>query len=121
MGRPVLPIATQTSPCVRLFLLAAVVFLLSFLPNRAFIEGMTIDHSRPYFNLDRQGCRRTGAIGGRRAARNRRLRRLAETPVPAARPVEPEVETTHQASLLLDQRFPHLRGTGSRRAPRSEG
>jgi hypothetical protein len=96
-------------------------FPLSFLPNRAFIEEMTIDHTRPYFNLDRQACRLAGAIGGRRAARNRWLRRLAETPVPAARAVEPEVETTHQASLLLDQRFPHLRGTESQRVPRSEG
>ena len=118
---PALNIATQASPSVRLFLLAAVVIPLSSLPKRAFIEEMTIDHTRPYFNLDRQGCRLAGAIGGRCAARNRRLRRLAEMPLPATRPVEPEVETTHQASLLLDQRFPHLRGTGSRRAPRSAG
>jgi len=72
---------------------------------------MTIDHTKPYFNMTLAACRIAGAIGGRRAARNRRLRRLVEMPpAPAASYPEPEVETTHQASMLLDERFPHLRG-----------
>jgi len=70
---------------------------------------MTIDHTRPYFNLDIQACRIAGARGGRRAVRKRRLCRLAEPPVPAARHLEPERETVHQASLRLDELFPHLR------------
>ena len=79
---------------------------------------MTIDHNRPYFNMDIHACRIAGAIGGRRAARKRRLRRLAEAAVPAASHPEPEVETAHQASTLLDERFPHLRGAWSRTARR---
>ena len=74
---------------------------------------MTIDHTRPYFNMDIHACRIAGARGGRRSARTRR-RRLAEPSVSTASYAEPEVETAHQASMLLDERFPHLRGAWSR-------
>lgn len=108
----------MASPSVRFFLVVHGVIPLSFEPKWAFIGVMTIDHTRPYFNMTIAACRIAGAIGGRRAARNRRLRRRAEPPVPAASHPEPEVETAHQASMLLDERFPHLRGAWNRSARR---
>ena len=108
--------ALRASPSVRLFLVSRGVIALRFVPKRAFIDVMTIDHTKPYFNLTIAACRIAGAIGGRSAARNRRLRRLAEPCVLAARHPEPEVETAHQASMLLDERFPHLRNAWNRSA-----
>ena len=52
-------------------------------------------------------CRRVGARGGRARARNLRLCRPT-TPPPAAPLVETEPETAHEASALLNERFPHL-------------
>jgi len=69
---------------------------------------MIFDYTKPYFNMSIAACRAV-ALGGRRSARNRRLRRLTQPPVVTpSRPV-PELETAHQASMLLDARFPHLR------------
>ena len=53
-----------------------------------------------------------GGRGGRRSALNRRLRRLAAALDLESAPVpEPEAnpETAHEASVLIDVRYPHLR------------
>ena len=71
--------------------------------------AMNLDHDRPYFNMNIAACRAAGARGGRRSAHNRRVHRLAQPPVPTASRPQPELETAHQASMLLDERFPHLR------------
>lgn len=69
---------------------------------------MCFDH-KPYFHMTLEACRRAGAMGGRRSALKRRERQLAQPPVRASRDLEPQPETAHQASVLLDQQFPHLR------------
>ena len=71
--------------------------------------AMNLDHDRPYFNMNIAACRAAGTRGGRRSARNRRVHRLAQPPVRTASCPQPEQETAHQASMLLDERFPHLR------------
>lgn len=64
-------------------------------------------------------CRSVGARGGRARDRNLRLRRAIAAPIPAPAP-EPEAETVHEASLLLDERFPWLRDAfGPRRTKRA--
>ncbi len=70
---------------------------------------MNIDFRQPYFNMTLHACRRAGARGGRAAARNRRLRHHTWAAQPA-REVQVHQETAHEASLLLDAQFPHLRG-----------
>lgn len=62
------------------------------------------------FNKTADQCRLVGARGGRARARNRRLHRAAPL-APTDPAPEPDQETTHEASLLLDERFPHLRAT----------
>ena len=63
-------------------------------------------------------CRAVGARGGRAHARNLRLCRPTTPPPPA--PPEYEQEATHEASLLLDEQFPHLRDAfGPRRTKRA--
>ena len=59
------------------------------------------------FNKTAAQCRRVGARGGRARARNLRLFRPATQPPPA--PPEHEPETAREASILLNERFPHLR------------
>jgi hypothetical protein len=74
---------------------------------------MTLDHDRPYFNQSIAACRRAGGIGGRRSARNRRLRRADWAP--ATKPtVEALLETAAEAIALLDAQFPWLRGAERR-------
>lgn len=58
------------------------------------------------FNKTPEQCRRVGARGGRASALNRRLRRQAEPPVLPEPEFDPE--TAHEASTLLDERFPRL-------------
>jgi len=58
------------------------------------------------FNKTAAQCRRVGARGGRARARNLRLCRPTTQPPPA--PPEHEPETAHEASVLLNERFPHL-------------
>jgi hypothetical protein len=77
---------------------------------------MNLDYTKPYFNMSLGACRTTGRRGGRQSAMNRRLRRLAQAP--AAIGPEPAIETAHQASMLLDERFPHLRNAWGRTAQR---
>jgi hypothetical protein len=73
------------------------------------LKAMHIDFTRPYFNMSVEACRAAGVRGGRRSGRSRRLRQLAQAlAVTATRP-EPKLETANEASMLLDQRFPHLR------------
>jgi hypothetical protein len=73
-------------------------------------HAMTFSNS-PLFNKTASQCRLVGARGGRARARNLRLRHAARTVAPPPPPPEPEEdpETAHEASLLLDERFPHLR------------
>jgi hypothetical protein len=80
---------------------------------------MNLDHTKPYFNMTLTACRAAGARGGRRSARSRRLRALPQPFVAAASHPEPELETAHQASLLLDAQFPHLRNAWARRVRRA--
>ena len=70
---------------------------------------MTLDHDRPYFNLSIDACRRAGAVGGRRSARNRKLRQTGQLHV-ARENVEAHLETAAEAIALLDRQFPWLRG-----------
>jgi hypothetical protein len=72
------------------------------------------------FNKTVPQCRLLGARGGRASARNRRLRKLRASPVPPAAPLpQPEPETAHQASLLLDCQFPWLEEAFAPRQPPS--
>jgi len=74
---------------------------------------MTPDHDRPYFNQSIAACRRAGGIGGRRCARNRRLRQASQ-PHATRENVEVRLETAAQAIALLDAQFPWLRGAERR-------
>ena len=59
------------------------------------------------FNKTIEECRQLGARGGRAFARNLRLRKSQpQTPLLP----DPSAETAHQASLLLDAKFPWLVG-----------
>ena len=75
------------------------------------MNGHAIGASSIYiiFNQTVPQNRRNGARGGRAFARNLRLRKLLAPPPPPA-PAEPAPETAHEASLLLDQKFPWLAG-----------
>ncbi len=78
---------------------------------------MYIDFTRPYFNMSIEGCRAAGARGGRRSARNRRLRKSRETT--AARVIiEPDMETAAEAIARIDALCPWLRGAEIRTSPR---
>jgi len=68
---------------------------------------MQFDQS-PYFKLSVQGCRRVGAIGGRRSARNRRLKATCVSDQVAA--AEPAEETARQAIERIDALCPWLVG-----------
>ena len=70
---------------------------------------MNLEFGTPYHNKTIDQCRAIGGSGGRRSGRNRRLRKLAEPSVRAAITPAPERETAHEASILLDKHFPHLR------------
>ena len=72
---------------------------------------MNLDHDRPYFNMSIAACRRAGAMGGRRAARNRRLRKSVQT-----ERIEVHLETAAEAIAALDAQFPWLRGAERRDA-----
>jgi len=69
---------------------------------------MNLEFGKPYHNKSVDQCRVIGRIGGLRAAHNRRTRRLGHPTPTAARP-EPERESAHQSSLLLDAKFPWLK------------
>ena len=77
---------------------------------------MNLEFGKPYHNKTIEQCRAIGARGGRRSAMNRRLRCVARPPV-LSRPA-PVPETAREASMLLDQKFPWLRGSERRMQPR---
>ncbi len=73
-------------------------------------EGaMNLDHDRPYFNMSVAACRRAGAMGGRRSARNRKHRKTIRTEEIAV-----HLETAAVAIAVLDAQFPWLRGAERR-------
>jgi hypothetical protein len=74
---------------------------------------MTLDYSRPYFKMTIAACRHAGAIGGRRSGRTRRLRQASQARATEAI-AAPQSETVHEASMLLDEKFPHLRNAWAR-------
>jgi len=74
---------------------------------------MTLDHDRPYFNMSIAACRRAGAIGGRRSARNRRLRQTSQVHG-TQEDAHVHLETVSEAVALLDAQFPWLRGAERR-------
>lgn len=71
---------------------------------------MTFSNSA-LFNKTSEQCRAVGARGGRARARNLRLCRAHRPATPPPTTPEPEYapETAHEANVLLDERFPHLR------------
>jgi hypothetical protein len=79
--------------------------------------AMNLAFGIPYFNLSAERCRAIGTRGGRRRALNLRLRHAVQAPSAPQADSVPE-ETAHEASLLLDQKFPHLTGA-ERRARRA--
>lgn len=81
---------------------------------------MNLAFGTPYFNLSVDRCCAIGACGGRRRALNLRLRQATQTPSAPQVDLLPE-ETAHEASLLLDQKFPHLTGAERRATRRSRG
>ncbi len=98
----------RKSPYDRLFLRGGGTFRLILDPTRSMNgRAVNFDYTKPYFNMTIAACRAAGRRGGRRAAMNRR--QLAQSAFPAATSPEPHRETAHEASTLLDQRFPHLR------------
>jgi len=71
---------------------------------------MNIDQTTPYFNMSIDACRLAGAIGGRRSARNRRLRKAGHAPVSAEIREPDSGETMAQATARIDALCPWLRG-----------
>ncbi len=80
---------------------------------------MNLEFGVPYHHKTIDECRAIGARGGRRSGMTRRARRLAQVAARAIDCPEPELETAHEASMLLDGRFPHLRNAWVRRPRRS--
>lgn len=78
---------------------------------------MTFDPVAPYFNMTIAACRAAGSRGGRISGMNRALRKLAASP--AAPDTEVQIETAHEANMLLDAQFPWLRGAELRNARRA--
>jgi hypothetical protein len=78
---------------------------------------MNLEVGTPYHNKTIDQCRTIGRIGGLRSARNRRQRRLAQPPTATSMSQERECETAHEASILLDARFPWLEDAWMRPAP----
>lgn len=70
---------------------------------------MNLEFGVPYHHKTIDQCRAIGARGGRRSGLTRRARRLAQVAARATDCPEPQLETAHEASKLLDERFPHLR------------
>jgi hypothetical protein len=79
---------------------------------------MNLEFGVPYHHNTIDQCRAIGARGGRRSGMIRRARRLAQLPQATASHSEPQLETAHEASTLLDAQFPHLRNAWARIARR---
>ena len=76
---------------------------------------MILEFGKPYHNKAIDRCRTIGRFGGLRSARNRRQRRLAQ-PTPTSISLELKRETAHEASVLLDAKFPWLKDAWMRPA-----
>lgn len=75
------------------------------------------------FNKTSDECRRVGARGGRASAISRRMG-LATWPASIPDEIEVDAETAHEASVLLDDLFPHLKnafGTPQHKGWRAKG
>ena len=70
---------------------------------------MNLEFGVPYHHKTIDQCRAIGARGGRRSGIVRRAGRLAQFAGISASDAEPQMETAHEASMLLDKQFPHLR------------
>lgn len=79
---------------------------------------MNLEFGIPYHHKTIDQCRAIGARGGRRSGMVRRARRLAQAET-LARHHESQLETAHEASMLLDERFPHLRNAWVKKPQRS--
>jgi hypothetical protein len=79
---------------------------------------MNLEFGTPYHHKTIDQCRVIGRIGGRRSARNRRQRRLAQPPTPTSISLEPERETAHEASLLLAARWAFIWSAPMRPTPK---
>ena len=79
---------------------------------------MNLEFGVPYHHKTIDQCRAIGARGGRRSGMVRRARRLAQLAEVTASHTEPQLETAHEASMLLDEQFPHLRNAWARTARR---
>jgi hypothetical protein len=80
--------------------------------------AMNLEFGTPYHHKTVDQCRTIGRRGGLRSARNRRQRRLAQPSTPLSISQEPERATAHEASILLDARFPWLKDAWMRPARR---
>jgi len=80
--------------------------------------AMNLEFGVPYHHKTIDQCRAIGARGGRRSGMVRRARRLAQLAEATASHAEPQLETAHEASMLLDEQFPHLRNAWVRTARR---
>ena len=79
---------------------------------------MNLEFGVPYHHKTIDQCRAIGARGGRRSGMVRRARRLAQLVEATASLAEPQSETAHETSMLLDEQFPHLRNAWARTARR---
>ena len=75
---------------------------------------MNLEFGVPYHHKTIDQCRAIGARGGRRSGMARRARLLAQRAQATARHSESQLETAHEASMLLDEQFPHLRNAWAR-------
>jgi hypothetical protein len=75
---------------------------------------MNLEFGVPYHHKTIDQCRVIGARGGRRSGMTRRAHRLAQVAARVTDCPEPELETAHEASVLLDKQFPHLRNAWAR-------
>jgi hypothetical protein len=70
---------------------------------------MNLEYGTPYYQKTIDQCRAIGARGGRRAARNRRLRQASQARETRAI-TEPDQETTAAAIASIDRLCPWLAG-----------
>ena len=80
--------------------------------------AMNLEFGTPYYHKTIDQCRTIGRMGGLRSASNRSQRQLAQPPTPPSISQEPARTTAHEASILLDARFPWLKAAWTRPAQR---
>jgi hypothetical protein len=74
---------------------------------------MNLDHTSPYFNMTIAACRAAGAVGGRRSAQSRRLRKYNERQR-TGNITGTQRETAAEAIARIDALCPWLRGAEGR-------